>query len=126
MRRRPFGVAWTREYKQAPDAFANGLLSEALGHLQDWFVREGIREYWVHDSLSHVDFIAFCYLDAAFSNQFERRPHIQAYLASENRPAVFGMGLHGPKVDPDARLKSGQLFYEHVRSAHAERELSVL
>jgi hypothetical protein len=90
-------------------------------------VRRGIREYWVHDSLSHVDFITFCHLDelraffptlchasrlAAFRNQFEGRPRIQNYLASGNRrPAVFGIGLDGPKVDPDARLKPEELFY---------------
>jgi hypothetical protein len=38
--------AWTKEYKQAPGAFANDPLSETLGHLQDWFVRQGIRGYW--------------------------------------------------------------------------------
>ena len=47
---------------------------------------------------------------AAFHAQMAARPRISAYIGSRKQPVVFGMGLHGPKVDPAAEISDGDVF----------------
>jgi hypothetical protein len=92
-----------------------------------WFQRQGRAGFYsVGDSPSHVDFVAFCYLDeldaffpetlsryeplASFRSRIESLPAIAEYIAGGNRPAVFGMGLRGPKVDPRRPVPEGSTF----------------
>jgi len=117
--------AWHKNYKDDPDRYASGRLSQILGNLQSLFSRNE-KAYWIGDSISHVDCLAFVLLDelraffpetlsrfeglAEFHDRFQNRPRIRSYVDSRRRPAVFGMGLHGPKIDPAARLEKGEVF----------------
>ena len=73
---------------------------------------------------SYVDCVAYAYLDevdaffpavlrqfselANFHSRMASRPGISRYLASDERPIVFGMGSTGPKIDPRIPLSAGQ------------------
>jgi glutathione S-transferase len=119
--------AWVENYPDKVGAYAELTLGRKLAELQDWFRREGRdAAYWVGESASHVDFIAFCYLDelaaffpetlaafpelAAFHERMAMLPGIREYIASGERPTVFGMGIQGPKVDPRVALPPGAVF----------------
>jgi len=109
--------AWQQEYQSDPNLFANSQLSRSLRALERLFLTcPG--DYWLGTEVSHADYLAYAYLDelraffastlasfevlALFHERFDARPRLRAYLDSRRRPVVFGMGLHGPKLDPAA------------------------
>ncbi len=117
--------AWQPEYQDQPQLFINGALSRYLANLERLFMRDD-SEFWVGGSISHVDYLAYVLLDelraffpealaevellSAFHQQMVARPRISAYIGSRKQPVVFGMGLHGPKVDPAAQINPGDVF----------------
>ena len=117
--------AWRPEYQTQPELFENGALGLYLASLQRLFTRDD-SEFWVGESISHVDYLAFALTDElraffptaleefellhAFHAQMASRPRISAYIGSRKQPVVFGMGLHGPKVDPAAQISEGDVF----------------
>ena len=117
--------AWRKEYIANPEAYAAGRLTHFLKNLQSHLTRHG-GEFWVGNSISHIDCLAFVLLDelraffpttlagfvvlSEFRERFENRRPIRSYIDSGRRPAVFGMALHGPKIDPAARVRSGEVF----------------
>ena len=117
--------AWQPEYQEQPQLFINGELSRYLANLERLFMRDD-SEFWVGGSISHVDYLAYVLLDelraffpealaevellSAFHQQMVARPRISAYIGSRKQPVVFGMGLHGPKVDPAAQINPGDVF----------------
>jgi glutathione S-transferase len=120
--------AWVESYHQKLDEYASLVLEPRLSYLERWFTRAGRRpEFWVGDSPTHVDFLAFCYLEeldaffpatlsryehlAAFRRRVEGLPAIAEYIESGRRPVVFGMGIRGPKIDPRARAREGAMFH---------------
>ena len=118
--------AWEADYQSSRQGYADGILRWYLGTLQRWYSGHGAGQYWVGDTVSHIDYLAFTYLDevraffpetlaaaellAEFHARMRGRPRIAEYIASGRRPVVFGMAIDGPKVDPDAALEPGQLF----------------
>jgi len=108
---------WTENYYEHLESYAQGTLERRLRCLEGWLTRrrQGARE-WFGAAFSHVDCLAFCYLDeidaffpavlAEFAalcdlrSRVASRPGISEYLGSTARPVVFGMGRMGPKVDP--------------------------
>ena len=118
--------AWQDGWRNDRGDYAETLLKPVLGALQRWYHRHGGGEFWVGSAISHVDYLAWCYLDelraffpdtlsefAALTDFHARmcgRPRIAAYLESDRRPLVFGMAIDGPKVDPDVPLEPGQTF----------------
>ena len=117
--------AWHEDYGSAPEQFASGQLTRTLRSLERLYeANEGVP--WVGGAPSHVDYLAFCYVDelraffpdtlaefaalVAFHAELSRRPRIQAYVGSGRRAPVFGMGLSGPKVDPDSVIEPGSVF----------------
>lgn len=119
--------AWVENYPEKADAYGEQTLGRRLSELQKWFRRDGRdAAYWVGDTASHVDFIAFCYLDeldaffpdtlaafaelAAFHDRMGSLPGVRDYIASGERPIVFGMGIQGPKVDRRVALSPGAVF----------------
>lgn len=82
--------------------------------------------FWVADAPIHVDFLAFVYLDeidaffpktlkcfetlAAFHRCIRTIPAVADYIASGDRPSVFGMGIRGPKVDRRTPVPAGTRF----------------
>lgn len=119
--------AWEADYQDTRETYANGILRWFLGALQQWYSEHGEGEYWVGDTISHIDYLAFTYLDevraffpetlarvellAAFHARMQARPRIAEYIDSGRRPVVFGMAVDGPKVDPDVTLEPGQMFH---------------
>lgn len=117
--------AWQPEYSSQPELFANGALRRYLGNLERLFGRDS-SEFWVGGKISHVDYLAYVLLDelraffpavlaerdllAAFYAHMAARPRISAYIGSRKQPVVFGMGLHGPKVDPASTINPGDVF----------------
>jgi glutathione S-transferase len=118
--------AWEADYRSNKRNYADGILRLFLGALQRWYSGHGGGEYWVGDTVSHIDYLAFTYLDevraffpdalaraeqlASFHARTQARPRIADYIGSGRRPVVFGMGIDGPKVDPDVPLEIGQTF----------------
>jgi len=117
--------AWQEAYQTEPNSYAQGPLQRKLQHLQKAFV-SNTHNFWVGSAVSHVDYLAYVFTDElraffpealagfgalkAFHDQFEQRPNIARYIQSGDRPAVFGMGLHGPKIDPDISHRPGDMF----------------
>lgn len=117
--------AWQPEYRNQPELFINGALSRYLANLQRLYMRDDT-EFWVGGRVSHVDYLAYALTDelraffpealaefellGAFHVQMAARPRISAYIGSRKQPVVFGMGLHGPKVDPAAVINPGDVF----------------
>lgn len=117
--------AWRKEYIADPKPYVEGRLSYFLENLQSHLTRHGA-EFWIGNSISHIDCLAFVLLDelraffpdslsrydrlSNFHKTFENRPPVRAYIDSGMRPAVFGMALHGPKIDPTANVKPGEVF----------------
>ncbi|HTR63398.1 MAG TPA: glutathione S-transferase family protein [Candidatus Binataceae bacterium] len=98
-------------------AFAGGELSMTLGRLQKWFRRNGDgAQFWVGDSMTYADFMAFAYLDEvraffpetlaqfpalhAFYDRVAARRRIAAYLKSPRYLPDFGYGPRGRIKDP--------------------------
>lgn len=118
--------AWEADYQANKQTYANGILGWFLGTLQRWYSGHGNGEYWVGEAASHIDYLAFTYLDevraffpaalastellARFHARMQARPRIADYIGSGRRPVVFGMAVDGPKVDPDIALEPGALF----------------
>ncbi len=117
--------AWSSDYVERPEVYATGRLSHFLEKLQSHLNRHG-GKCWMGNSLSHIDCLAFVFLDelraffpatlagftslAEFHARFENRTLVRSYVDSSRRPVVFGMALHGPKIDPAARVKPGEVF----------------
>ncbi|MCZ6617732.1 MAG: glutathione S-transferase family protein [Gammaproteobacteria bacterium] len=117
--------AWRKDYVANPKAYAEGRLSHFLENLQSHLIRHG-GECWVGNSISHIDCLAYVLLDELraffptvlssftslyeFHARFENRPPIRTYIDSGRRPVVFGMALHGPKIDPAANVQPGEVF----------------
>lgn len=117
--------AWQPEYLNRPEVFVNGALGSYLAALQRLYLRDDT-EFWVGGKISHVDYLAFALVDelraffpatltefeplANFHAQIAARPRISAYIGSRKQPVVFGMALHGPKVDPAAQINPGDVF----------------
>jgi glutathione S-transferase len=115
--------AWHEDYQRDSEPYAAGALSSQLETLEASFLRYA-GDYWL-DEFSHIDCLAFVLLDeiraffpstlvrfehlAEFRESFQTRPLIRDYIDTR-RPAVFGMGLHGPKVDPDTQVEAGCVF----------------
>ena len=108
---------WLPNYYELLERYGTNSLKSRLERLSGC-LRQGANEGaegWFGPNLSHVDCLAFCFLDEvdaffpALLGEFEdlselhsrvaSRPEISRYLGSEARPAVFGMGSMGPKVD---------------------------
>ena len=115
------GVVWTHfwqpDAKAQADAFANGGLETVLSRLERFYLEAGPTPgAWAGDTLTFADILAFRFLDeidaffpqalgrharmADFHARFAARPRIDAYVASGRRPAAFGVGADGPKLDP--------------------------
>ena len=117
--------AWQEEYRSAASVFANGQLARSLRALERLFL-DCPGDYWLGTQVSHVDYLAYAYLDelraffgaalasvealALFHERFDARPRLRAYLDSRRRPVVFGMGLDGPKIDPAVELGPDDVF----------------
>ena len=117
--------AWQPEYYNQPEVFVNGALNRYLANLERLYMRDE-SEFWVGGRISHVDYLAYAFADelraffpqalvefemlAAFHAHMAARPRISAYKGSRKQPVVFGMGLHGPKVDPASVISPGDVF----------------
>ncbi len=118
--------AWVKDYHQKTERYADETLRPRLRHLQKWLRRDARDgQYWVGEAPSHVDFLAFCYLDeldaffpetlaefpnlADFRSRIESLPRVAHYVATA-RPIVFGMGIKGPKIDPRVAIAPGTEF----------------
>ncbi|MEM7219947.1 MAG: glutathione S-transferase family protein [Pseudomonadota bacterium] len=136
---------WQEDYARDPEPFLQHELHELLRDLERLYLR-GVSEFWVGERASHVDFLAFALFDelraffpdalarfptfVQFHSLISSRPNVRAYIDSTRRPAVFGMALHGPKIDPLARVEPGTLFEspwsEPVDLAEHVNDLEVL
>ena len=120
--------AWRESYYEHLESYAAETLRPRLGSLTAWFARRGGgTASWFGDAFSHVDCVAFTYLDeidaffpavlAEFGELSDLRsrvaalPGVSDYLGSAMRSAVFGMGCTGPKVDPRVALEPGGTFF---------------
>ena len=117
--------AWQPEYHNQPELFANGALNRYLANLERLYMRND-SEFWVGEKISQVDYLAYALTDElraffplalaefemlfAFHVHMSARPRISAYVGSRKQPVVFGMGLHGPKVDPASVINPGDVF----------------
>ncbi len=117
--------AWQQAYRDEPWPFLNDTFAACLQHLQAHLQRHGDGA-WIGRERSHIDCLAFTLLDElhaffpqllsrfasldGFYQGFARLPPIAGYINSGRRPAVFGMGLHGPKVDTRSTLAPGLVF----------------
>jgi glutathione S-transferase len=118
---------WRRSYYDHLESYARETLEPRLRLLERWFTRTERRsEQWVGASFSHVDCVAFCYLDeidaffpgvlagfpelASLRSRVAALPALSGYLHSADRPIVFGMGRMGPKVDPRVELPAGRTY----------------
>jgi hypothetical protein len=119
--------AWRPNYFDHLESYASETLRSRLERIMNWFARERQgSKVWFGHSFSHVDCVAFCFLDevdaffpallAEFGPLSEHhrrvaaRPEIARYIESNTRPIVFGMGCMGPKVDPRVSIKPGLVF----------------
>lgn len=118
---------WRSSYYDRLESYAADTLRPRLEGLERWLSRSraGGGE-WFGPASSHVDCAGFAYLDevdaffpavladfpalSAFHSRVASLPAVSAYLASASRPAVFGMGRMGPKVDPRIRLPADATF----------------
>ena len=118
---------WDQNYYDRLESYAQETLRPRMQRLERWFTRDrpGPQE-WLGAAFSHVDCIAFCYLDevdalfpvvlsdfaelAGLRLRVASLPGVSDYLQSAHRPIVFGMGCMGPKVDPRARISSDLVF----------------
>lgn len=120
--------AWKRDYPDKMDRYAAENLSFRLGALQQWLRRDGrTSDCFVGETPTHVDFVAFAYLDeidaffpealtsfpglAEFRRRIEGLPGVDAYIRSGRRSFVFGMGILGPKVDRGRPIPDGARFH---------------
>ena len=119
--------AWRKNYYDHLESYADETLRPRLQRLTGWLARAGASpQHWFGEAFSHVDCVAFCYLDeldaffpALLADFAELSDHhrrvashagISQYLESGTRPIVFGMGCMGPKVDPRASIEPGRTF----------------
>jgi glutathione S-transferase len=119
--------AWIANWYDHLESYAESPLRTRVRRLSEWFTRSGnATQGWLSGDFSHVDCLAFCYLDeidAFFPALLEDFPELSAYrsrvaasagiadyLASDARPVVFGMGCMGPKIDPRVTRERGALF----------------
>lgn len=116
---------WQEEYGTDPKLFVNGQLARSLRALERLFLAHP-GDFWLGTEICHVDYLAYAYFDelraffgaalgnfdvlALFHERFDARPRLRAYLDSRRRPVVFGMGLHGPKIDPMAAIEPDAVF----------------
>lgn len=117
---------WREDYYDHLESYAESTLSIRLDRLQACLARGSDTGEWFGPRFTHVDCLAFCYLDeidaffpavlaqfpelAEFFRRVASRPGISDYLNSDARPPVFGMGRMGPKVDPRVTIAPGSLF----------------
>jgi glutathione S-transferase len=109
--------AWVDDWRDRRPAFIAQTLAPALAGLAAWLARSGPEAPWfVGARPTHVDLLAFALLDevdAFFPASLAGEPvlarlharvaaldPVAAYLASGTRPAVFGIGVDGAKLDP--------------------------
>ena len=106
-------------------AFATVTLPRRLAGLASLLTPDA-GTFWFGSKPSRVDFLAFALLDEidafvpdvlgntpALANLYQsvsERPGVRNYLDSGRRPAVFGMGKTGPKIDPRLTYKAGEVF----------------
>ena len=115
---------WTRDYYDRLETYAEETLRPRLRRLERWLRRDRARlPQWFGVAFSHVDCLAFGYLDeidaffpavlaefdalAALRLRVASQPGVSDYLRSARRPIVFGLGRMGPKVDPRMHVPSG-------------------
>jgi glutathione S-transferase len=117
---------WGNDYYRRLESYAQETLRPRLQRLERWLTRGSRIPEWLGDRFSHVDCLAFCYLDevdaffpvvlADFAKLADLRmrvaslPGVCAYLRSDSRPIVFGMGRMGPKVDPRTSVAPGFIY----------------
>jgi len=117
---------WRENYYEHLETYARDVLLPRLRQLEAWLARTSESDEWFGVAFSHVDCLAYCYLDeidaffpvvlARFPRLAELHarvaslPGISDYLASAARPPVFGMGIAGPKVDPRVTLAPDRPF----------------
>jgi len=118
---------WVEDYYDHFESYARNTLHDRLVRLERWLSRNRAdRAEWFGNHFSHVDCVAFCYLDEidaffpAVLAEFEALrglhsrvaslPGVSDYLGSSARPLVFGMGRMGPKVDPRVALPAACEF----------------
>jgi glutathione S-transferase len=118
---------WVEDYYNHLESYAEATLEPRLKKLSAWFCRK--RECsadWFGAEFSHVDCVAFCFLDeidaffpgvlagfeelVALRSRVASLPGVSEYLDSSARPIVFGMGRMGPKVDPRIPLPPAYKF----------------
>ena len=118
---------WRKNYYDRLEWYALETLRPRLERLERWLTRNrsGPQE-WFGAAFSHVDCVAFCYLDevdaffpvvlvefpelAGLRGRVASVPGISDYLQSARRPVVFGMGCMGPKVDPRVNVPPNFMF----------------
>jgi len=118
---------WVENYYDHLESYAEATLEPRLKMLSTWFCREreGSPE-WFGAAFSHVDCVAFCFLDevdaffpgviagfeklVALRSRVASLPGVSDYLDSTARPIVFGMGHMGPKVDPRTPIPAAYKF----------------
>jgi glutathione S-transferase len=111
-----------------PRKFAEEGLSTTLDRLQQFLQRDSRHaRFWVGDSLTFVDLLAFAYLDDVrvlfpdtlvkfdklreFQQRIAARPRISEYLCSTRRPSAVYIGRRGrPVVDPDSKSPAPDRF----------------
>jgi glutathione S-transferase len=111
-----------------PREFAEGGLSTTLDRLQRFLQPDSRQaQFWVGDSLTSVEFLAFAYLDDVrvlfpdtlekydklreFQQRIAVRPRISEYLCSTRRPSAVYIGCEGrPVVDPDSKSPASDRF----------------
>ncbi len=120
--------AWVDGWRNTTRDYAAETLQPTLENLQKWLRRDGRQpDYCVGDTPTHVDFLAFSYLDEVdaffpdvlrsfrdLSNlraRVESIPPVNAYLTSDSRPYVFGIACDGAKVDPRVAVPNDRAFY---------------
>jgi len=118
---------WRTNYFDRLEWYAQETLRPRLHRLQRWLMRgRSASKEWFGTAFSHVDCLAFCYLDeidaffpdvlaefgelAALRLRVASLPAISKYLQSASRPVVFGLGRMGPKVDPRIRIPGGCIY----------------
>ncbi len=112
---------WVENYYDHLESYAKDTLHSRLTHLESWLGRRrGGSPEWFGSEFSHVDCVAFCFLDevdaffpvvlagfeklSCLRSRVASLPGVSDYLTSRSRPIVFGMGRMGPKVDPRVAL----------------------
>jgi glutathione S-transferase len=110
---------WRPEFEQQRVTFANEELPDRLKPLGRFLeANPSSPSFWVGDSLTLADFLAFAYLDdvdslfpgslsdtpslAEFRDRFAKRPCIAAYLQSPRRPRAVQYGPSG-RIFPASR-----------------------